>query len=81
MNSVDDLPQDPQVRANDYVVDFDHPSHGKTQVIGVPVRLGATPGAVRLPAPELGQHGEEILLELLGYDWERIGVLRERGVI
>jgi crotonobetainyl-CoA:carnitine CoA-transferase CaiB-like acyl-CoA transferase len=47
----------------------------------VPVRLGATPGAVRAPAPELGQHTEEILLDLLGYDWERIGTLRERGVV
>jgi crotonobetainyl-CoA:carnitine CoA-transferase CaiB-like acyl-CoA transferase len=69
------------VRANDYVVDFEHPRHGKTRVLGVPVRLGETPGSVRAPAPELGQHTEEILLDVLGYDWERITALRERGVI
>jgi crotonobetainyl-CoA:carnitine CoA-transferase CaiB-like acyl-CoA transferase len=81
VNTPADLPEDPQVRANDYVVDFEHPQHGKTRVLGVPVRLGETPGSVRAPAPELGQHTEEILLDVLGYDWERITALRERGVI
>ena len=81
VNAPADLPEDPQVRANDYVVDFEHPQHGKTRVLGVPVRLGETPGSVREPAPELGQHTEEILLDVLGYDWERITALRERGVI
>jgi crotonobetainyl-CoA:carnitine CoA-transferase CaiB-like acyl-CoA transferase len=81
VNSVDDLPADPQVRQNDYVVGFDHPAHGPMQMIGVPVRLSATPGAVRAPAPELGQHTEEVLLEVIGLDWERIGRLREQGVI
>ena len=81
VNAPADLPEDPQVRANDYVVDFEHPQHGRTRVLGVPVRLGETPGRVRAPAPELGQHTEEILLDVLGYDWERITALRERGVI
>jgi len=66
VNTVDDLPEDPQVKANDYIVDFDHPQHGPTQVVGVPVGLSQTPGSVRAPAPELGQHTEEVLLEVLG---------------
>jgi CoA:oxalate CoA-transferase len=45
------------------------------------VRLGATPGSVRLPAPEFGQHTEEILCELLGYSWEQIATLRDQEVI
>jgi len=81
VNAPADLPEDPQVRANDYVVDFEHPRHGQTRVLGVPVRLGETPGSVRAPAPELGQHTEEVLLDVLGYDWERITALREQGVI
>jgi crotonobetainyl-CoA:carnitine CoA-transferase CaiB-like acyl-CoA transferase len=80
VNSLDELPDDPQVRANDYVVDFEHPTYGTTQVLGVPVRLSETPGGVRLPAPEHGQHTEEILLGL-GYDWDRISELRATGVI
>jgi CoA:oxalate CoA-transferase len=81
VNSVDDLPDDPQVRANDYIVDFEHPQFGTTQVVGIPVRLRETPGSVRLPAPEFGQHTEEILSGLLGYSWEQIGQLRDEHVI
>jgi len=81
VNSVGDLPDDPQVRANGYVVDFDHPAHGTLQMLGLPVRLSETPGRVRAPAPEFGQHTEEVLIDLLGYDWERIAALREQQVI
>lgn len=81
VNSVDDLPDDPQVIANDYVVDFDHPTHGATRYVGVPVGFSETPGSVRAPAPELGQHTELILTDLLGYDWDRVAALRESGVI
>ena len=81
VNAVDDLPNDPQVRANDYVVDFDHPRFGATQVIGMPFRLSETPGSVRLPAPEFGEHTEQILTELLGYSWEQVAALKEQEVI
>jgi crotonobetainyl-CoA:carnitine CoA-transferase CaiB-like acyl-CoA transferase len=81
VNRMEDLPEDPQVRANEYVTEFEHPQHGPTRMLGFPVGLSETPCAIRSPAPELGQHTEEILLDLLGYDWDRIGQLRERGVI
>ena len=41
----------------------------------MPVRLRQTPGSVRLPAPEFGQHTEEILTGLLGYSWDRVAAL------
>ncbi len=81
VNSLNDLPTDPQMLANDYIVDFDHPTHGKTQYVGIPVRLSETPGSIRAPAPEHGQHTEILLTELLGYDWDEVSGLRERGVI
>jgi len=81
INRLEDLPEDPQVRANDYIVEFAHPQHGPTRMLGFPVGLSETPCSIREPAPELGQHTEEILADLLGYDWDRITQLRERGVI
>ena len=81
VNTVAELPEDPQMLANDYVVEFEHPNHGTTKMLGLPVRLSETPGGVRLPAPEFGQHTEEVLLDVLDYDWERIGKLRESGAI
>ncbi len=81
INAVDDLPDDPQMQANGYVTAFEHPAFGPTQVVGLPVRLSDTPGSIRLPAPEFGQHTEAILTEVLGYSWEEIGRLREAEVI
>ena len=81
VNSVDQLPDDVQVRANDYVTTFEHPSFGPTQVVGIPIGLSETPGQLRRPAPEFGQHTEEILTEVLGYSWEDVGRLREAEVI
>ncbi|MEE2674813.1 MAG: CoA transferase [Myxococcota bacterium] len=80
VNNVNDLPDDPQVQANDYIVDFEHPQHGTIQMLGMPVRLSETPGSIRTAAPEFGQHSEEILLDL-GYDWDAISDLRKREVI
>lgn len=71
---------DPQARANDFFVSFDHPTYGRIEVIANPVKLSKTPATVRMPAPELGQHTEEVLLEY-GYTWENIAQLKEEGVI
>jgi crotonobetainyl-CoA:carnitine CoA-transferase CaiB-like acyl-CoA transferase len=54
---------DPQVLHNAMVVETDHAS-GPLRVTGVPVKLSATPGAVRRPPPALGEHTAEVLAEL-----------------
>jgi crotonobetainyl-CoA:carnitine CoA-transferase CaiB-like acyl-CoA transferase len=81
VNSVTDLPDDPQVRANDYVVDYDHPALGSLTLLGMPVKLSATPGEPRGHAPELGEHTELLLTEMLGYSWDDVARLREANVI
>ena len=75
------LTEDPQVVANDYVVDFDHPRVGPVQMVGIPVRLKGTPGSLRAPAPEHGQHTEEVLSTIGGFDNEAIQDLRDQDVI
>ncbi len=67
--------------ANDYIAELDHPQHGPTKMTAIPVGFSQTPGAIRRAAPELGEHTEEVLLEILGYDWEKIGALRDKGVL
>ena len=71
---------DPQATANDVFVETDHPTYGPMKVISNPVNLSETPATMRRPAPEFGQHTEEVLLEY-GYTWEDISDWRERGVI
>ena len=72
---------DPQVVENQYVVDFDHPKVGPIQMVGVPVRLTETPGSIRAPAPELGQHTEEVLTQVGGYSAQDLDRLKKDGVI
>lgn len=81
VNDIDDLPNDPQVIANEYLVDFDHPYFGKIKYPGLPLRFSKTPGAIRRPSPQFGQHSEEVLVEMLGMSWEDISQLREEEVI
>lgn len=81
VNSIDDLPDDPQMLTNNYIVDYEHPSWGPTKIVGVPVRLSKTPGDPRGVAPEFGEHTEQVLIELLGYSWEDIGRLKEKEII
>ena len=76
----EELLNDPQVRANEYVVEVDHPTRGRMPVVGAPWRFSETPAEIAPAAPELGQHTEELLLDL-GYSWEQITELREQGVL
>ena len=78
---VDDLPDDPQVRANDYVVDVEHPRLGRMAVLGPPVRLSETPARLRSTAPDLGEHTDQVLADVLGYSAARIADLRQRQIV
>jgi crotonobetainyl-CoA:carnitine CoA-transferase CaiB-like acyl-CoA transferase len=69
-----------QAAENGYIRWLDHPDAGRFRVVGSPIGLSEAPARDPSPAPELGQHTEEILLEL-GYDWEEIGALRDAGAI
>jgi CoA:oxalate CoA-transferase len=81
VQSVNELPDDPQVKANDYVVDFEDPAFGTIQMVGMPFQLSATPGRVRSAAPEFGQHTEEILTQDLGLSWDEVAALRQKEVV
>lgn len=71
---------DPQARANDFFVAYDHPDHGRVEGVANHIKLNNQPDHVRMPAPEFGQHTEEVLLEN-GYTWEDIADFQDKGVI
>ena len=81
VNNLKDLTEDPQVLANDYVTEFEHPVFGRMKTIGFPITFEKTPMSIRKEAPEFGQHTEEILTEILGYTWDDIAKLRDEEVI
>ena len=81
INDISEVVRHPQVAARGALVDVMHPAAGKVTMVGVPVRLSATPGSIRRPSPTLGQHTEEILAEVLGLGAAEVGALRTAGAL
>ena len=72
---------DPQLAARDMIATIDHVSIGALRLLGVPVKLSATPGAVTTAPPTLGQHTNAILTRDLGMTADEINALRARKAI
>jgi crotonobetainyl-CoA:carnitine CoA-transferase CaiB-like acyl-CoA transferase len=81
VKSYDEVIKDLQVIENQYIVDFDHPVAGPIKEVGVPIDFFETPAGIHYGAPTLGQHTEEVLLDLGGYTWEDLVSLKEAGII
>ena len=82
MGAINDLAavvQHPQVKARGVLVETNHSTAGKVSVVGVPIRLSATPGGVHTPAPTLSQHTGEVMREVLGLNADAIDALRRAG--
>jgi len=73
--------EDAHFRAREAIVSTLHPKFGELRMQNVAPKLSATPGGIRSPAPDLGQHSEEIYRSLLDFDSARIADLRARGII
>lgn len=74
------IANDPQVLANGYIVDVPNPAGPAMRMVTTPVRLSRSPASIDGPAPEFGQHTEEVLLEA-GFDWDEIAALRSEGAV
>jgi crotonobetainyl-CoA:carnitine CoA-transferase CaiB-like acyl-CoA transferase len=79
VQAVEELLDDPQVVANDYVGEVELEDGGGYRLPRVPVQFDEQPPALRR-APEHGEHTEEVLLEL-GYSWQDIAALEAASVI
>ncbi len=78
--TVKEVISDPQSRARGAFIEIDHPSAGRIELVDTPIKFGKSRVGIRGPAPELGQHTEEILLEA-GYTWDDIVRVRDEGLI
>ena len=76
-----DMLDDPQFTARGSIVAVDHPVFGKVRMQNAFPRLSETPGEVRWPGPELGEHTAAVLGERLGFTAEKLAALKNAGVI
>ncbi len=70
---------DPQVRANDFMVDLDHPEFGRYTTSNMPVQFEAMQSGITKPSPALGEHSHEVLAEI-GFDAASIDAFVQTGV-
>ncbi len=81
--AIDQAMQDEQMKSLGMNMPVHHPRHGSFDVVGQPVSLEGSGGrpVARFAAPDLGEHTDEILSKLLGYEKTAIAAMRMRGVI
>ncbi|MDE3074190.1 MAG: CoA transferase [Chloroflexota bacterium] len=80
INNLADVFADPQVTADEMVVELEHPTAGQIKVLDNPIRLSRTPTSVRIPPPTLGQHADQVLASL-GYGVDEVAELRRAGIV
>jgi crotonobetainyl-CoA:carnitine CoA-transferase CaiB-like acyl-CoA transferase len=80
INTIDQVVQLPQTLHQELIVEVPHPDIPDLRTQGMAIKLGTTPGAIRMPPPKLGEHSETILTRL-GFTADQIAELRERGTI
>jgi CoA:oxalate CoA-transferase len=81
VNSIDRVVEDPQVVHRGMIKEVPHKRLGRVKVVNSPIKLSRTPPEVERPAPDLGEHTEEVLKELLGMGDEELSALRAEGII
>jgi len=79
MQTASELPADPQTAANGYLLPVEHADGSTFSLVANPLQFDGTPPRVQR-APDLGQHTEEVLLEL-GVSWEELAKYKESGAI
>ena len=78
--SLDELPEHPHLKAVELFRTMQHPTEGRIRYVAPPMRFSETPPSVRMGAPSLGQHTDEILREA-GFDDAAIATLRARQAV
>ncbi|MGH8744768.1 MAG: formyl-CoA transferase, partial [Burkholderiales bacterium] len=76
--STEDLFNDEHIKLRQMIVELDHPQRGKWHNVGMPIKLSNSTAEIKR-SPLLGEHTEEVLKELLGYDDTRIARLKSAG--
>jgi formyl-CoA transferase len=78
--SMKEIAEEPSLRATGTVVEVDHPKRGKYLTVGNPIKLSDSPAEVTR-SPLLGEHTDEILKDVLGFDEKQVAEIRGAGAL
>jgi formyl-CoA transferase len=81
INSIPEVFDHPQAKAREMTLETEHTTAGTVRLPGFPYKLSGTPAEIHRPPPMLGQHTEEVLINLLDYSQEDVASLREKGAV
>ena len=81
INSIKDIFENPQFQSRDNIVEIEHPRLGSIKMPGIVPKFSETPGKIRSIGPDLSEHTDQILEELVGLSPEKISELKSKNVI
>jgi CoA:oxalate CoA-transferase len=81
VNTIPQVAADPQVAHREMFVELQHPEAGNFKVVNSPIKMSRSASKVERVCPDLGEHTETILRELLGMSPPEIAALKESGAI
>jgi crotonobetainyl-CoA:carnitine CoA-transferase CaiB-like acyl-CoA transferase len=81
INTMRSLYESEHLRQRNFFVEHDQPVVGKLRLPGMPSQYGKSQWAIRRPAPQLGEHNEEVFCGELGLTQGRLAELQNAGII
>jgi crotonobetainyl-CoA:carnitine CoA-transferase CaiB-like acyl-CoA transferase len=81
INDIAQVFENPQIKHRKILGELTHPKNGKVPTIKNPINFSRTPIVYNQAPPNLGEHTEDVLSELLDYDASAINKLRQSNVI
>ncbi len=81
VNTIEDVFDDPQVKARALRIDLPRDDVGTIPMVANPIRLSDTPADYRVPPPALGEHTDAVLHDVLGLATAEVQALRAGGVV
>lgn len=81
INSIKDIFEDPQFKSRENIVEIEHPRLGSIKMPGIVPKFSETPGAIRNVGPDLSEHTDEILRELVGLSEAEIIALKDKNIV
>jgi CoA:oxalate CoA-transferase len=81
VNHFDKAFVEPPVSEREMIVEYDHPDVGKVRMPGNPIKMSGVAGTISNPAPQLGEHTDVVLGQVLGLSIDEIEAMRRQGAI